>query len=208
MPFFSKAVDTTSFVSNFTADPTQDFGIYAKGYRMAADRLATLLVGAPRFSDYEAYPVVFLYRHALELSLKHVVYSAACLAAFRYIEDIEARLANHHKLPELCNMVKQSLALLFPDDHLLRELVPRIECTCTEFAALDPDSFCYRYPANKHSQASTARNQTVNLTAFASHLSSLIQELETIHFALVGETDMAEEFYETVQSHITKARGG
>ena len=53
--------------SLFTPNPQGDFGVFAKGYTLAANRLASLLLEAPRFSDYEAYPVVFLYRHALEL---------------------------------------------------------------------------------------------------------------------------------------------
>ena len=73
MPFYEIS-DTSSFVISFTHDPKGDFGAFAKGYTLAANRLAASLLEGPRFPDYEAYPVVFLYRHALELSLKHIIY--------------------------------------------------------------------------------------------------------------------------------------
>lgn len=73
MPFYDLKNDTSNFVISWTGDAKNDFGVFAKGYISAAEQLANLLLQAPRFSDYEAYPVIFLYRHALELSLKHVV---------------------------------------------------------------------------------------------------------------------------------------
>ena len=79
---FDETSDASSFVISFTSDPKGDFGAFAKGYMLAANRLVRLLLEAPRFSDYEAYPVMFLYRHALELSLKHIIYGGAELAVF------------------------------------------------------------------------------------------------------------------------------
>ena len=87
MPF-DEISDMSSFVISFTNDPKGDFGAFAKGYTLAANRLAASLLEDQRFPDYAAYPVVFLYRHALELSLKHIIYGGVELAAFRRMDEI------------------------------------------------------------------------------------------------------------------------
>ncbi len=70
MAFYNSISNGNNFVISFTQTPQQDFGVFAKGYTRAAFVLAEHLLEKPRFSDYEAYPVVFLYRQAFELYLK------------------------------------------------------------------------------------------------------------------------------------------
>src|SRR5271154_5716323 len=110
MPF-NEISDTSNFVISFTNDPMGDFAAFAKGYKRAANRLARSLLRAPRFPDYDAYPVVFLYRHALELSLKHIVYAGAQLAAFRRMDDINDKLRNDHNLVDLAQVSGKVLSL-------------------------------------------------------------------------------------------------
>lgn len=54
-----------SFIISFANNPREDFGAFAKGCTLAAIQLARILLEAPGFADYEACPMVFLYRHAL-----------------------------------------------------------------------------------------------------------------------------------------------
>jgi hypothetical protein len=72
---FEKFSDSSNFVASFSHPPAKSLAVFARGYARAANRLSEGLLGAPKFADYDAYPVVFLYRHALELSLKHVIYA-------------------------------------------------------------------------------------------------------------------------------------
>ncbi|MBI3304110.1 MAG: hypothetical protein HYZ72_18765 [Deltaproteobacteria bacterium] len=203
MAFYDQHSDASNFVISWTREPRNDFGIFSKGYTRAAERLATLLLEAPRFSDYEAYPVVFLYRHALELSLKHVIYRSVELAAYRYIDDIGDRLHNVHDLFRLAKTASASLTLLFPEDEFLRKVASIIDNTCAELSELDPDSYAYRYPIDKKGRPSTKKNQRVNLAAFATHMSSLLEDLDTVHFGLSGEIYIAQDaLYETVRSNL------
>jgi len=84
--FYNSINDTNNFAISFSTNPQQDFGVFAVGYRQAAAILAERLLAKQRFSDYEAYPVVFLYRQSLELYLKGLLYKAAILSAFKQIE--------------------------------------------------------------------------------------------------------------------------
>jgi len=203
MAFYNQRRDPSNFVISWTTDPKGDFGIFSKGYTLAAERLAKMLLEASRFSDYEAYPVIFLYRHALELSLKHIIYSSVELAAYRYVDDIDDKLHNSRNLRNLAKAACVSLTLLFPEDELLQTMLPVIETTCSELSDLDADSSGYRYPIDTKGEHSTKKNQWVNLESFATHMSAVFDELDTIHFALSGETYIAQDaLYETIRSSL------
>ena len=83
MAFYNSNNNKNNFAISFTQNPKQDFGVFAKGYTRAASLLAEQLLDKPHFPDYEAYPVVFLYRHAFELYLKGFYYRAALIAYFQ-----------------------------------------------------------------------------------------------------------------------------
>ena len=200
MAFYDQFSDPTDFVISFTPNPQEDFGVFAKGYTLAANRLAGFLLEAPRFSDYEAYPVVFLYRHALELSLKHIIYSSVKLAAFKYLDDIHHGLQNSHCLRRLARIVEDILAILFPEDESLRQAIAMVTETCHEFSDIDPRSDGYRYPIDSKGQHSTKRHQRVNLRAVVDRMSSVLEDLDTIHFGLNIETEVAQKVYEAVES--------
>ncbi len=202
MTFYNEINDQTNFVSSFTENPKKDFGVFAKGYRLAADRLTNLLLDAQHFSDYEAYPIVFLYRHSLELSLKHIIYSAILLAAFKFDDDIDGKLKNTHDLNQLSQIVSELLSKLFPEDGNLRDVIALVKKTCFEFSGLDEKSDSYRYPIDNKGYHSTERHQVVNLRALANRLSSILKDLNVICFGLNIEVDKAQEVCEIIQNSL------
>ena len=146
--------------------------------------------------------MVFLYRHALELSLKHIIYRSVELAAYRYIEDVADRLHNIHDLVRLAETARGFLNLLFNHDEWIQKVLIVLKTTCSDLSELDPDSYAYRYPIDKEGRPSTKRNQRVNLEAFATHMSSLLEDLDTIHFGLSGEIYIEDAMYETLRSSL------
>jgi hypothetical protein len=56
-------------VLNFTRHAKGDLHIYARGYQQAASALVEVFCPKPDYSDAESCPIVFLYRHAIELYL-------------------------------------------------------------------------------------------------------------------------------------------
>lgn len=198
MAFYDESNDRTNFVVSFTANPTNDFGVFAKGYKLAADRLTNLLLERTRFSDYEAYPIVFLYRHALELALKHIIYTSVTLLAFKSLDNIEGKLKNTHDLSKLAQTVESLLSLLFPEDDSLRDVIAIVKKTCSEFSDIDPKSDGYRYPIDIKGQRSTKQHQVINLRAFSNRMFSVLENLDTIHFGINIETDKAQDMYEII----------
>jgi len=198
MPF-DEINDTSSFVTSFTNNPKGDFGAYAKGYTRAANRLSASLLKARSFPDYEAYPVVFLYRHALELSLKHIIYGGVELAAFRRMDDINNQLKNDHDLVSLSRTAGQVLSLLFPNDVMLARLKTSVAVTCKDWSQIDPRSDAYRYPIDTKGRPSTKKHQVVNLRALATRMATILEDLNTVHFGLDIETHKAQELYEIME---------
>jgi hypothetical protein len=205
MPF-NEISDTSNFVISFTSDPKGDFGIFAKGYTLAANRLAASLLGAPRFPDYAAYPVVFLYRHALELSLKHIICGGIKLAAFRRMDEISEQLKNNHDLVELSRTAAKVLSLLFPEDEMIARLNTTVDAICRDWSQIDPRSDAYRYPIDTKGRPSTKKHQVVNLRALANRMASVLEELDTVHFGLSIETDKAQELYEVLEQFVPSGR--
>lgn len=201
MPF-DEINDTSNFVISFTSDPKGDFGVFAKGYTLAANRLAASLLEAPRFPDYEAYPVVFLYRHALELSLKHIIYGGVKLAAFRRMDEINEQLKNNHDLVDLSRTAGKVLSLLFPSDEMLARLNTTVGAISNDWSQIDPRSDAYRYPIDRKGRPSTKRHQVVNLRALANRMASVLEDLDTVHFGLDIETDKAQELYEILEQFV------
>lgn len=204
MAFYNEKMDDhTNFVTSFTRSPQYDFGVYARGYARAAKLVSEAVIASVHFPDYEAYPVVFLYRHALELYLKSLIYKLSLVGGFRGIPDLYSRLYNRHDLRELADRVSKALHILLPTDSELAKVVDRIVTTSNEFSQIDSDSYSYRYPIDTKGDPSTVHHQIVNLASLASHMNSLLEEVEVIDFGMDIEIDVSEEMRERMESLYT-----
>ena len=101
MAFYNSISDGNNFVISFTQNPKQDFGVFAKGYTRAASVLAEHILEKPRFADYEAYPLVFLYRQAFELYLKGFYFKAALIFFFKDSQGVDCQFIYKHWLKPL-----------------------------------------------------------------------------------------------------------
>lgn len=164
--------------------------------------MAASLLEASRFPDYEAYPVVFLYRHALELSLKHIIYGGVQLAAFRRMDAISEQLKNNHDLVGLSRTAGKVLSLLFSNDEMLGRLNATVASICKDWEQIDPRSDAYRYPIDTKGRPSTKKHQVVNLRALATRMAAVLEELDTVHFGLDIETYQAQELYEILEQFV------
>lgn len=196
MTFFNARNDRSNFVMSWTGDPQNDFSVFARGYGRAANHLANKLLESPHFSDYDAYPVVFLYRHALELALKHIIYRSAKLGRLRDLDAIKSALHNNHRLQALMAAASASLDLLFPGDSFLANLIPKCRRTCDELSGIDNDSFTFRYPMDTKGRYPTKPHLVLNLGSIAEHMSALLDELDTVQFGLNAEIDLTEDALE------------
>jgi len=119
-----------------------NWSFFADGYKLAADRLVDQVEGNPP-EDCLIAPILFLYRHWVELKLKELILS---LKAFSVAEITRP---NHHRLYHLWSIVKANL-------HYLRDSNNQdfilLDARINELDGLDPDGYRFRYPVNTKSE--------------------------------------------------------
>ena len=126
---------------------------YAMAYKIAADRLVDSLQRGPVSELYQVFPIMFLYRHYLELRLKEIL---------RILRDWDGRwdanIPHIHDSPKLWEEVRQLLEKFDDrivehiDDARLEEgaaIFDAIEQRVKEFDEIDHGSFNFRYPEDQ-----------------------------------------------------------
>ncbi|MDN4636477.1 hypothetical protein QCD73_08155 [Bacillus sp. PsM16] len=156
--------------------PIRQMDIIAIGYKQAADNLVQNCIENPRLlksKDSQVYPILFLYRHYLELRLKqiHLVYN----------ENSDPKKLNHSLL-ENWRKAKPVIEKVFKKEKNVDEVIQAMENYIQEFAEKDDHSYVFRYSFEK-----VKKNQTNLKSYFDSeiridlkHLRDRINELETI----------------------------
>jgi hypothetical protein len=197
MAFYNQFSDSNNFIISFSKNPSMDFCVFAKGYAKAANLLTEHLLEKISFSDYEAYPVVFLYRQALELYLKGFLYQANFISFLKELDDLEIdqKKINKHNLISLVNEFERFCKKLFQCDRELQTFIKKLKQLSLEFQQIDPGSFSYRYPITKDGKASTEKNQLINLISFSNNMQELLVDLESLELMLFEEIDLAKESY-------------
>ena len=159
-------------------DPAQ-WHRYACGYKEAAERVYESWVALS--DDSLVFPIVFLYRHYVELRLKELLQSAE-----RYL-DLPREWQSNHKIGELWGCLNQLLPQIFPDEpeadlqnagRLVREL-----------AQGDPLSFHFRYPESKDGRQHLENLERLDIVSFADAMRRLSAFLDGASMALSVYTE-------------------
>ena len=160
--------------------------IYAAGYKDAADALVGALAERKASLDSVVYPLVFLYRHGLELQLKLILPLARRLAGKAASADIG------HKLMPLWSELRRHLEQLDPreDDKEL----PSIEDFIRQLDTVDPGSFAFRYPSTKKGEVSLPELRHVNVRHLSEVMDSVFMLLGGI-YSWLGEMDQYDGYY-------------
>ncbi len=105
---FDRTGSHGTVILNWTGDEVFEFERMARAFhetgRQAADRLVNLEIGVDGWPlhDFLAYPVVFLYRHALELHMKAIILAGAPVFVLRKQAQIDRNaLFNEHSFERL-----------------------------------------------------------------------------------------------------------
>lgn len=118
-------------------DPTE---LYITGYKEAADNLVRDVANRRGSADALLYPIVFNYRHYIELRLKSLLHDG------RRLLDIKHKQKAQHKLSKLWPHVRKILEELWPDGDI--EQLKAVEVLINQFEEVDPSSTSFRYPKN------------------------------------------------------------
>jgi hypothetical protein len=123
---------------------------YINGYERAADLLYAQLQDGAKQGDstlpaehWLVYPVYFMYRHALELSLKNILRTASPTLN----EKQRERITETHNVYTLWSMAK-SWVMQFASDEL-KAAMPAFESMLNEIQIHDPEGEAGRYEMRK-----------------------------------------------------------
>ncbi len=174
-------------------DAERAFGLYAKAYAGAAATLASSLLERGLPSYYETFPVIFLYRHALELHLKNIVYTVTRLLGGEMLSEMDKKLLNEHPLAPVAEKAMSLLRTAFPDDKRLHKCFRQLLEMSRTLDKIDRSSFNYRYPIDKHGNPTLDFSRAKDLATFSQRLNDIIIVFETIRLGVDIEIDRAED---------------
>ena len=176
---------------------------YSRGFRRAANRLARHVCDTGTDQDVLIYPIIYLYRHHVELVLKAIIKSASGLLDRELTEkDLEA--LDRHNLSKLWQAARPLLDPVcdragnppFPASEL-----EGVDSYIRQIHGHDPDGQSFRYATRKAKGASRSgfrpslgpRLKLVNVKAFAAAMEKLAAYLEGIEGWFVSLEDAKAE---------------
>jgi hypothetical protein len=113
---------------------------YALAYKDAGDRLVGLM-GTTYERNMLGPPMLFLYRHSIELHLKSLLLDAGQLL------DDPQTVPPKHYLMKLWTTVRAMVLRVGPNDEE-NEWLLRADSIIQQFDDIDPTSFAFRYPVD------------------------------------------------------------
>jgi hypothetical protein len=142
-----------------------DFYAYSRGYFSAGDRLLASLFQDSFSLDLIVYPVIYIYRHAIELALKHLARGLPAL----WDDDTEIKLS--HKLKDNWLVVRPYL--LKSPDFGGAELLAKVDVILDDFVEIDPSGEVFRFPESRDGSRFLQDTSHINLLVFGQAMESL-----------------------------------
>ena len=177
--------------------------VYRNGYRRAAQQLAKYACEAGREGAFLDYPIVYLYRHHIELTLKSIIESAAFVIDYTLTEkDLDT--LGRHDLVKLWNLAKPMLnpacslggfPALPPGD--LEGIDPYIN----QLHQHDPDGQRFRYSTTKVKGQkarwlpSLPADLTIDISNFGVGMEKLSDYLDGLEWEICNVVDAKIEYH-------------
>lgn len=179
--FFESNYYHGNVVFNFRGRAINDLSVFAAGYHEAGRSLGSKMESSPGYRDYEGYPILFLYRHALELYLKAIVYRGAQLLGLISDEKLNTeKLWKNHELTVLLPAVEAIFKAMewewnFGVSGL--KSFDDFRCFIREIEKVDPQSYCFRYPVDRTGEASLPKHFILNVINFGKKMDPVLELL-------------------------------
>lgn len=180
--FRSDLRDHNNACLNFIKD---QFDLYAVGYKRAADLLVEHAIITHSNQDTLVYPIVFLYRHYLELRMKDIIKDGNLL-----LDSPESYPKGHNisKLWEKCKVIIKKLN----GSNGIMDEIKAVDENITEFSKIDPKSMAFRYPTDREDKPSLPGIKYINLGNLISVMMNIANFLDATCMMLCVELDFKE----------------
>lgn len=169
---------------------------YTEGYRRAADNLINHIDETGRDQDFLVYPVMFLYRHHIELLIKQIIELALKLSDDPGKHPYKK---NNHNLTSLWPVAEK--LILEVDDtsrksdfHLIKEVV-------NELQKVDAPATDFRYARRNDGTRSLEGIKYVNTRRFGEKMGAASDLLDAIDTGLRYLLDQKSEWNDILNSY-------
>jgi hypothetical protein len=157
---------------------------YTEGYLRGARLLVEKTLAGLEAKDLLVYPIVFLYRHHIELVLKSILRRAVYVVDFPLTGAEEKCLSSSHNLDQLWQYVKPRFAAVCDStgwENLSLADESGITSYVNQLTRIDARSYCFRYPLSTKGRPSLPFDlKRFNLRHFAELMDRLAEYLNSL----------------------------
>jgi hypothetical protein len=122
---------------------------YSEGYRLAGRIVADYVIQKPLYADFLVYPIVFLYRHYVELQLKRLIPMGARLVN-QVMSEADHKTLREHPLDKLWALFEPILQKAAQGTvPMTPEGIEGLGWYVSELNKFDPGSFSGRYALDR-----------------------------------------------------------
>ena len=187
-------------VLNFQNAAGSEFGVYARAFHIAGQALFERMFDKSSYNSLEGCPIIFLYRHALELYLKAIVLHGEVILQMKGKTLLTNRslLQKHNLLPffPLLRQVFDAVGWTWELDIEGVHTFEEVEELLRDFETVDHASYTFRYPVDTKGNPSVPHHFMVHMPTYCKRMDALLESLEAALMGLeVTEERMLEAVY-------------
>lgn len=177
---------------------------YREGYLRGAQILVRKVCEERFDQDFLVYPIVFLYRHYLELVLKNIIKRAPYLIE-RELTQLEKEHLGKHRLDLLWNDFKPMASGMTEAagwEPLPSADIEGIDDCIRQISEVDPGSYSLRYAHSKKGEASLPESLThINLRHLGELMDRLARYFCGLNAAISALEDMKHDYESEMASY-------
>lgn len=159
---------------------------YVEGYRIAAEKLIENVLTTQTERDTLIYPIVFLYRHYIEIQLKEIIQTGS-----EYLGKKKKQVKGHILYPlwlEAKNIIDE-IWIADTNNVNINQTEEIIKAIC----AIDTKSDAFRYPIDIKGKQTLTGITVVNLRELKESISPAIQFLDGVALGISALQDKKDE---------------
>ncbi|MFA5293863.1 MAG: hypothetical protein WC496_12645 [Phycisphaerae bacterium] len=168
---------------NACIDPFHaDWYAYSEGYKRAANILVEYVKTNRIDLDVLVYPIIYLYRHHLELCLKSIISNG------RKLLDRSGEFQKIHKLNDLWREARIILEKVYKGDPT--DELDEIEKVFDQFCSREPTGVDSRYPTYKDGNKTLPGLTHINIGEFSEIIMKVANFLDGANMGIVEKLDV------------------
>jgi hypothetical protein len=179
---------------NWPNIPSRDIFLHAQSFHKAAKALAAFQLDASPLADFDVSPVVFMYRHAVELHLKAIVLGDG--GNFLATKPDALSVHKTHSVSWLAQFVCQIITAVKCEKEFRCEGIENLadfKAVVEKLNVVDPGSYIFRLPVSAEGQDSVPDQVKLTIREFGRKMDALLELLDSTADALAATWDAIGE---------------